>query len=68
MSKSTTFQLLRLQDENTQKAVSEYIALGELDRTISTKEDRDAWEDLWKEFYNSPKWLYTIIYIRKYGI
>ena len=69
MSKSTTFQLLRLQDENTQKAVSEYITLAELDRTaIKTTEDRQAWEQLWHEFLNSPMWVRAIIFIQKHGI
>lgn len=68
MSKTATFQVLSLQDEKTQKAVSEYVTLGELDRTITTKEDREAWEELWKEFLNSKNWLYAILFIRKYGV
>lgn len=64
----STFQLLRLQDENTQKAVSEYITLAELDRSIKTKEDRQAWEQLWQEFLNSSMWIHAIMFIQKHGI
>ena len=68
MSKTATFQILRTQDEKTQKAVSEYITLGELDRNITTQADREAWEALWKEFLSSQKWLYAITFIQRHGI
>jgi len=68
MSKTSIFQIIKTKDNKTKQAVTEYVALGELDRTITTKEDRIAWEQLWKEFVASEKWLYAIVFIREYGI
>ena len=67
MSKSNVFQIIK--DDKTRIAVSEYIALGELDRTaVKTKEDREAWEELWHEFLNSKMWILAIVFIQKHGI
>lgn len=68
MSKQTYIQIIKTKDKKTQSAVSEYIALSELNQTVKTKEDREAWEMLWKEFLNSNKWIYAITFVQKYGV
>lgn len=68
MSKQSYIQIIKTKDKKTQSAVSEYVALAELDQTIKTKEDREAWELLWKEFLNSNKWFYAITFIHEYGV
>ena len=68
MSRNSYLQIIRVQSDKTQKAVSEYLALRELDRTVKTQADRDAWEELWHEFLHSDKWIIAITFINKYGI
>ena len=68
MSYPKYVQIISTKDKRTQSAVSEYVALGQLDRTVKTKEDREAWENLWQEFVHSDKWTLAITFITKYGI
>jgi len=68
VSKNSYLQIISTKDKKTQTAVSEYIALAELNRSVETQADRDAWETLWQEFLHSEKWTLAIAFINKYGI
>ena len=68
MSRNSYLQIIKVQNVKVQKAVSEYVALAELDRTVKTQADRDAWEELWQEFLHSDKWTLAIAFVKECGI
>ena len=68
MSYQKLVQIIKTKDKKTQEAVSEYVALAQLDRVVKTPEDRITWEQWWHEFLNSDKWILAISFIQEHGI
>lgn len=68
MSKESYLQIIKTKDQRTQKAVAEYVALGELDRIVKTSEERNIWESWWQEFVTGDQWLPAIMFIKTHGI